>query len=217
MLKSVLTKLFCGAVALSVFVLSACSDSLTDKNDILLGMLAAANAKTVQYGSLTINSSDSRALNISDIAYANAYVTGTGITSVISSEGYSEATNGKGSITVNNIPVGKNRVVTVYAYDSSKKALGTVMLRAVTDINSGNNTISVNQSTTLLGNVFAELLAKGVNLASVEKTAVQSKLAGASENWALYDAAAIASDYVTSGSASGIKAVLNYKLSTGSV
>lgn len=217
MFKKFAVRLLGSLAFLSVLIFASCSDSLNDKNDVLLGMLAAANAKTVQYGSLTINSSDSRALNISDIAYANAYVTGTGITSVISSEGYSEATNGKGSITVNNIPVGKNRVVTVYAYDSSKKALGTVMLRAVTDINSGNNTISVNQSTTLLGNVFAELLAKGVNLASVEKTAVQSKLAGASENWALYDAAAIASDYVTSGSASGIKAVLNYKLSTGSV
>lgn len=217
MFKKFAVRLLGSLAFLSVLIFASCSDSLNDKNDVLLGMLAAANAKTVQYGSLTINSSDSRALNISDIAYANAYVTGTGITSVISSEGYSEATSGKGSITVNNIPVGKNRVVTVYAYDSSKKALGTVMLRAVTDIEAGNNTISVNQSTTLLGNVFAELLAKGVNLAGVDKSAVQTKLAGASENWALYDAAAIASDYVTSGSASGIKAVSNYKLSTGSV
>ena len=219
MLKSVFTKLFCGAVALSVFVLSACSDSLTDKNDILLGMLAAANAKTVQYGSLTINSGDSRALNVSDISYARAYVTGTGIESPVTakSETITDG-SGSGSITITGIPVGKNRVVTVYAYDSSNQKLGTVMIRAVTDIEAGNkNSVNVNQSTTLLGNVFAELLAKGVNLASVEKSAVQTKLAGASENWALYDAAAIASDYVTSGSASGIKAVSNYKLSTGSV
>ena len=150
MFKKFAVRLLGSLAFLSVLIFASCSDSLNDKNDVLLGMLAAANAKTVQYGSLTINSSDSRALNIGDIAYANAYVTGTGITSVISSVGYSEATSGKGSITVNNIPVGKNRVVTVYAYDSSKKALGTVMLRAVTDINSGNNTISVNQSTTLL-------------------------------------------------------------------
>ena len=218
MFKKFAVRLLGSLAFLSVLIFASCSDSLNDKNDVLLGMLAASNSKTVQYGSLTINSGDSRALNIGDIAYANAYVTGTGITSVISSVGYSEATSGKGSITVNNIPVGKNRVVTVYAYDSSNQKLGTVMIRAVTDIEAGNkNSVNVNQSTTLLGNVFAELLAKGVNLASVEKSAVQTKLAGASENWALYDAAAIASDYVISGSASGIEAVSNYKLSTGSV
>ena len=84
MLKSVLTKLFCGALALSVFVLSACSDSLTDKNDILLGMLAASNSKTVQYGSLTIN--ETRALNVSDISYVYAAVSGTGISSPITAK-----------------------------------------------------------------------------------------------------------------------------------
>lgn len=219
MLKSVFTKLFCGAVALSVFVLSACSDSLTDKNDILLGMLAAANAKTVQYGSLTINSGDSRALNVSDISYVYASVSGTGISSPITakSETITDG-SGSGSITVKGIPVGSNRVVTVYAYDSSNEKLGTVMLRGVTDIAAGNsNSINIDKSTTLLGNVFYELLSKGVNLGNVDKTSVQAKISGATKSWALYDAAAIASDYVTSGSASGIKAVSNYKLSTGSV
>ena len=215
MFKKFAVRLLGSLAFLSVLIFASCSDSLNDKNDVLLGMLAAANAKAsaAKYGSLTINSSDSRALNIGDIAYANAYVTGTGITSVISSVGYSEATSGKGSITVNNIPVGKNRVVTVYAYDSSKKALGTVMLRAVTDIEAGNNTISVNQSTTLLGNVFEELRLLDVNLAGVDKSAVQTKLADASESWALYNASAIAADY----KASEIKAISSYKLSTGSV
>ncbi|MEE1213230.1 MAG: alpha-amylase family glycosyl hydrolase [Treponema sp.] len=219
MFKKFAVRLLGSLAFLSVLIFASCSDSLNDKNDVLLGMLAAANAKAVQYGSLTINSSDSRALNVSDISYVYAAVSGTGISSPITakSETITDG-SGSGSITITGIPVGKNRVVTVYAYDSSNQKLGTVMIRAVTDIEAGNkNSVTVNQSTTLLGNVFAELLAKGVNLASVEKSAVQTKLAGASENWALYDAAAIASDYVTSGSASGIKAVLNYKLSTGSV
>ena len=219
MLKSVLTKLFCGAVALSVFVLSACSDSLTDKNDILLGMLAASNSKAVQYGSLTINSSDSRALNVSDISYVYASVSGTGIESPVTakSETITDG-SGSGSITITGIPAGKNRVVTVYAYDSSNQKLGTVMIRAVTDIEAGNkNSVTVNQSSTLLGNVFAELLAKGVNLASVEKTAVQSKISGATKNWSLYDASAIASDYASSSSVNGIKTISNYEVSTGSV
>ena len=217
MLKSVFTKLFCGAVALSVFVLSACSDSLTDKNDILLGMLAASNSKTVQYGSLTIN--ETRALNVSDISYVYAAVSGTGISSPITakSETITDG-SGSGSITVKGIPVGSNRVVTVYAYDSSNEKLGTVMLRGVTDIAAGNsNSINIDKSTTLLGNVFYELLSKSVNLASVDKTAVQSKISGATKSWALYDAAAIATDYVSASSAGGIKTIFNYEVSTGSV
>lgn len=217
MLKSVFTKLFCGAVALSVFVLSACSDSLTDKNDILLGMLAASNSKTVQYGSLTIN--ETRALNVSDISYVYAAVSGTGISSPITakSETITDG-SGSGSITVKGIPVGSNRVVTVYAYDSSNEKLGTVMLRGVTDIAAGNsNSINIDKSTTLLGNVFYELLSKGVNLGNVDKTSVQAKISGATKSWALYDAAAIASDYVSASSAGGIKTISNYEVSTGSV
>ena len=217
MLKSVLTKLFCGAVALSVFVLSACSDSLTDKNDILLGMLAASNSKAVQYGSLTIN--ETRALNVSDISYVYAAVSGTGISSPITakSETITDG-SGSGSITVKGIPVGSNRVVTVYAYDSSNEKLGTVMLRGVTDIAAGNsNSINIDKSTTLLGNVFYELLSKGVNLGNVDKTSVQAKISDATKSWALYDAAAIASDYVSASSAGGIKTISNYEVSTGSV
>lgn len=217
MLKSVLTKLFCGAVALSVFVLSACSDSLTDKNDILLGMLAASNSKTVQYGSLTIN--ETRALNVSDISYVYAAVSGTGISSPITakSETITDG-SGSGSITVKGIPVGSNRIVTVYAYDSSNEKLGTVMLRGVTDIAAGNsNSINIDKSTTLLGNVFYELLSKGVNLGNVDKTSVQAKISDATKSWALYDAAAIASDYVSASSAGGIKTISNYEVSTGSV
>ena len=42
------------------------------------------------------------------------------------------------------------------------------MLRGVTDINSGNNnSINIDKSTTLLGNVFEALGSAGVNLASV--------------------------------------------------
>lgn len=214
MLKSVLTKLFCGAVALSVFVLSACSDSLTDKNDILLGMLAASNSKTVQYGSLTIN--ETRALNVSDISYVYAAVSGTGISSPITAKSETITDGfGRGSITVKGIPVGSNRVVTVYAYDSSNEKLGTVMLRGVTDIAAGNsNSINIDKSTTLLGNVFYELLSKGVNLGNVDKTSVQAKISGATKSWALYDAAAIASDYSSAG---GIKTIINYEVSTGFV
>ena len=219
MFKKFAVKLLGVLAFLSAFIFTSCSDSLNDKNDVLLGLLGSSNSSAEKYGSLTISSEksdSSRALNISDISFAKAYVTGTGISTVIESD-YSSAEDGTGNLTINKIPVGKNRIVTVYAYDSSKNKLGTVMLRAVTDISIGNNSITVDQVSTLLGNVFEELRLLGVNLAGVDKSAVQSKLSGASENWALYDAAAIASDYVTSGSASGIKAVSNYKLSTGSV
>lgn len=219
MFKKFAVRLLGSLAFLSVLIFASCSDSLNDKNDVLLGMLAAANAKTVQYGSLTINSSDSRALNVSDISYVYASVSGTGIESPVTakSETITDG-SGSGSITITGIPVGKNRVVTVYAYDSSNQKLGTVMIRAVTDIEAGNkNSVTVNQSTTLLGNVFAELLAKGVNLASVEKSAVQTKISGATKNWSLYDASAIASDYASSSSVNGINTISNYELETGSV
>lgn len=180
-----------------------------------VGLDSNASGGEVEYGTLTIGD-DSRALNINDISYARAYVTGTGIASPVVSD-FSTVENGAGSATVEKIPVGKNRIVTVYSYDSSKNKMGTVMLRAVTDINRGENYVNVTKDTTLLGNVFDALLSSGVNLADVDVTAVQSKLSSATESWALYDASAIAADYVTSGSAAGIKALSNYKLSTGSV
>lgn len=219
MFKKFAVRLLGSLAFLSVLIFASCSDSLNDKNDVLLGMLAASNSKALQYGSLTINSGDSRALNVSDISYVYASVSGTGIESPVTakSETITDG-SGRGSITITGIPVGKNRVVTVYAYDSSNQKLGTVMIRTVTDIEVGNkNSVTVNQSTTLLGNVFAELLAKGVNLASVDKSAVQSKLSDATKSWALYAASAIASDYVSASSAGGIKTITNYELKTGSI
>lgn len=218
MLKKFSVKVFCIVAALfaSAFVLS-CANSIDNNNSALLGLLLA-DSKNQGYGSLTINSSSSRALNVSDISYARAYVTGTGITAPVVSTKDASVNGGKGSITVEKIPVGKNRVVTVYTYDSSNNKLGTVMLRGVTDINSGNNnSINIDKSTTLLGNVFEALGSAGVNLASVNKDDVQAKLAGAEKSWALYDSSAIASDYKSVMAVSGIKEVSTYEINPGAI
>ncbi|MBQ1628527.1 MAG: starch-binding protein [Treponema sp.] len=217
MIKSFTTKVL-GVVALlfiSAFVLS-CANSIESNNSLLLGLLLA-DSKIQEYGDLTINSAASRAMNISDISFAKAYVTGTGISTVIESD-YSSAEGGTGNLTINKIPVGKNRIVTVYAYDSSKNKLGTVMLRAVTDIDKGDNSISVNQGTTAIANVFDSLLSLGYDISKIDtatKTSIESKI-DSSKTWALINTAKIASDFSSSG-INSLGSADSYILATGSV
>lgn len=153
-------------------------------------------------GNLTVTSSDSenpsRAINVSDISFAKVEVTGTGISLSLSSE--SSVLLGKGSVSVTGIPVGKNRLVTVYAYDAESKKLGTVLLRAVTDIAQGENSVTINKNTTALGNVFNELLSSGYDLSKIDdekKTEILSKI-DSSKSWPLIDSASIAADFANS-------------------
>ena len=197
MLKKFIPMVLGVAAALfaSAFILS-CANSIENNNSALIGLMLS-NSPKEEYGSLTINSAASRALNIADISYVYASVEGTGISSPVRAQSEKiENGLGKGSVTIEKIPVGKNRIVTVFAYDSSNNKLGTVMLRGVTDIAKGNNnSVDIDKSTTLLGNVFWELLSAGVNLADVNKGDITAKLSSATNSWALYNAAAIASDY----------------------
>lgn len=171
-------------------------------------------------GTLLISDSDSRAMNVSDIVYAKVYVSGTGISSPVTNTDYASVVSGEndGTISVNNIPTGKNRVVTVFAYDSEKEKLGTVMLRAVTDIKSGTNSVSVNKSTTALGNVFASLLDSSYDLSTVtseQKNALQNAI-DSIKNWSLINTSAIASDF-KNGGVSGLKSASAYIRETGSI
>ncbi|WP_294428103.1 alpha-amylase family glycosyl hydrolase [uncultured Treponema sp.] len=199
----------------AVLLFSSCSNLTIEDSSKSFG-----NDSKIEVGSITVNGGGkNRALNVSDMKYAKGYVTGSGIESPIvskcseSDEEYELDGKGKGELTIENIPVGKNRIVTVYAYDDSKTCI--YRIRAVTDINAGGNDVSVDKSTTLLGEVFEALRVAGENLSNVDKTAVNSKLSGATKNWSLYDATAIASDYRTSN---GINTDISvYELGTGSI
>jgi len=135
---------------LLIFLVLGCKNPLIQNNDI----------NTTQYGSLTIGDT-TRALKIEKIVGAKVSVSGVGFTD-LSTE--TEIQNGKVSgVTIKQIPVGKNRIVTVQAASKSSKLteadfINGVVMRAVTDINIGGNTVDVNWSSTALGNVFYELL-----------------------------------------------------------
>lgn len=168
-------------------------------------------------GSLVIAGSDSqgssRALNVSDINFAKVEVSGTGISVPLTAD--SSISSGKTNVTVKDIPVGKNRIVTVFAFDADNKKLGTVVLRAVTDIKAGENTVAVNKNSTALGNVFAALLSGGYDISKIDdaqKSEINSKI-DSSKSWALIDSASIATDF----SNNSLKSSENYILKTGTV
>lgn len=117
------------------------------------------------YGSLTIRTQESeengaRYLDTAEIEKVTVTVSGYGMNDIIRDE--VDLTNGSGSVTIENIPVGKNRVVTVQAKKTISNVLSDmdgVVIRAVTDISAGNeNSVSVNWSSTACGNVFYELI-----------------------------------------------------------
>lgn len=170
-----------GLACLIPLYFSSCSDSLDEREPQL------------QYGALEIASGDERALEIDKIRYAEVCVTGTGIESPIRSK--ETVSGGKGNIAISNIPVGKNRIVTVYAKDSSSATIYEVTLRTVVDIKAGETAkVSVNWTTTALGNVFNELNTLGVDLQAVDSSKITNCI-DSSKHALLINAKKIASDY----------------------
>ena len=72
-----------------------------------------------QFGTLKVSSSDSksRALDIEEIKFASCVISGTGINvSEAPSKSGHAVEGGVGTLSIENIPIGKNRIVTVQAY-----------------------------------------------------------------------------------------------------
>ena len=184
---------------------------------LLAGLVFAGCKNSVEdpyqgFGCIAVNSS--RALNTDDITIAKIEVTGYGISEALTSSASLE--NGAGSCTVENIPAGKNRIVTVWGYDSSNVKLGTTLVRAICDIKGGETaSVSVTQESTALANVFNSLLNENYDISSIstsDVTKIKSAI-DSSKNWALIDSEQIASDY-KSGS---LKSASSYVLTAGSV
>ncbi|MCR5400621.1 MAG: starch-binding protein [Treponema sp.] len=146
--------------------------------------------KKIEYGSITIkggnSEGDSRALDVSTITSATVTVSGYGMTDITKTNVSIAA--GQGNATIENIPTGSNRVVTVESNVSG------ATIRAVCDVNSGENPVSVNWSTTAVGNVFYSLIKSGRDVSEIAKTAFNSAIDG-TVHASLIDAATIASDY----------------------
>ncbi len=171
-----------------------------------------------QFGSLVVTTGNSaaRALNVSEIEIADVSVSGTGITSPLSKTDVAIESGRAGEIKIDNIPVGKNRVVTVEAkttINSVLQKMAGVTMTAVTDICKGENEVTVNWANTKVGNVYAELLKLGVDLSSIETESVESYLPE-NTHASLINASQIASD-IKAGTASDSKKE-SYKIVPGS-
>lgn len=166
-----------------------------------------------EFGSITVSTSSSRKLDIPQITSATVSVSGykmetRSVTTNIS--------NGKGSITVNKIPAGKKRIVTVQALSGTNKLSG-VIIRAVADITAGENTpVTVNWETSKKGAVYNALLESGVDIGALDNTAVQ-KIENAipDVHASLIDAKKIATDFA--GGSGTLSDKSTYILSPGTV
>ena len=148
------------------------------------------------YGSVEIVSP--RAIDDELLQYASATVTGQGISEIIKVEDI-KITDGKGSFVIDKIPSGKNRIVTVQAYQAagSKLLVSGMTLRAVFDITKGETTkISCNWETTALGNVYSSLLAKSFDISTLSTQTV-SALIDESVHSALINCEKIATDIIS--------------------
>lgn len=151
-MKKVLLSLLFGFSVLVAF--GSCQNAVEQREFLMV------ENKKVQFASLTLSNSyeGSRRLDVSEIKYASIRISGYDISKEEEPHlDYVEVDAGKNkdSITIENVPVGVDRIVTVKAFDSNKKELPNFNIRAVTDINSGNNNkIQVSKKTTAFGNVL---------------------------------------------------------------
>lgn len=191
-------------VLASAVIIAGCSNSLDERSD------SSENPSAV--GSVFVNDGDSRAIFADGIVSAVATVTGTGIKNGSEPTGRSDVSAGKGTLSVSGIPAGKNRIITVQAYNSDGKINGVTM-RAVCDVKAGENTsVSVNWASTALGNVFAELHSLGKDLSSVDIAKIKAAVP-ADVSSPFVNAKKIASDYVSDS----LKSSSEYKLSASTV
>ncbi len=134
---------------------------------LLAGCNSGLNGdQSVEYGSLTMNlASDSRYLDVSEISKATVNVWYNKSEKVSKTDVSVSA--GKGSVTIENIPAGSNRVVEVIGY----KATGVEGKRLyyVTTINGGNNVISSikDGAESAKGKAYLALLNAGVSVSGV--------------------------------------------------
>ena len=160
------------------FTFFGCSNQIEEKQDYL-GYLSLLNQSTsCSTGTISAFSADSesRALDVNDICYASAYVSGTGINAGKEpSSALANVASGKASdISIQKVPLGKNRIVSIQAYDLTKAKLGTVTMRNICDVGTGVNSVVVNWSTTALGNVFYSLNERGFDVSKLTSSDIQN-------------------------------------------
>lgn len=150
--------------------------------------------------------SKSRFVDVNEISTATVNVYGYKM-NTISKNGVS-VNGGKGTFAVENIPVGKNRVIEICGYKAS--GVPVKILYAVTDIKPGANSIGTikDGADSAKGKAYLALLNKGIDISSVSLGGFD----GVSSAY-LFDADGFASEYKNNPSVSAA----NYVQKTGTV
>ena len=168
---------------LSVLFLCSCANSLEQKSEY-----------DERYGTLVLGEND-RAVQVNEISYADVCVIGSGMETVVAEN--TAILNGKGTVKIENIPVGKNRVVVVQAKSGDAKLDG-IFLTAVADISSGENNLdTINYASSVKGNVYKALIEEGVPTSdfSEEQEKIIENVIPSGVHATLVDAAKLAADY----------------------
>lgn len=146
---------------MSFFVLSAFAVILSGCAN------SVSSSSSTEYGSIVFSENSSerllnRAVDNSEITTAEVTVSGYGMSDIVKEN--VAIIGGKGSATIERIPVGTNRVVKVQSNVSG------AVLYAVTDINPGENLVTINWEASKLGRIYWELLkTQNKNISSINK------------------------------------------------
>ncbi|MDD6929367.1 MAG: hypothetical protein PUI78_00860, partial [Treponema sp.] len=151
-------------------------------------VLSNSENDSVEYGSICISSS--RALDVSALTSANVTVSGWGMNDITKTSVAIQ--DGAGSFQIDNIPAGKNRIVTV------KSNVDGALIRAIVDVSPNvENPVSVTWNTTPLASVYYNLLKSSNDISGfgeAENTKIASMIPEGVHP-SLIDYAKIASDY----------------------
>ena len=208
-----------------LFLFFSCANNIADNKNDLAAMLILQNLQkketsntTVKYGSITINTgnSESRATDVASISKATVTVYWGNKAEEKKDASVDFSGNGKGSVTINEIPVGKNRVVVVEAAENINNIINKmagIEISAVTDIKAGNNNVTVNWKSTAEGNVYRKLLSSSkVNFENISRDDVKA-LINENVHSSLINSDSIADDIINNSK----KSADSYVKTAGSV
>ena len=214
-----------------LFLFFSCANNIADNKNDLAAMLILQNLQkketsntTVKYGSITINTgnSESRATDVASISKATVTVYWGNKAEEKKDASVDFSGNGIGSVTINEIPVGKNRVIVVEAAENINNIINKmagIEISAVTDIKAGNNNVTVNWKSTAEGNVYRKLLSSSkVNFENISRDDVQA-LINENVHSSLIDSDLIAADIINNSKKSAdsyVKTAGSVKFTSGS-
>lgn len=172
MIKTFLIKAAAAALAVGMLSFFGCSDSLNENNNMAYLLASKTAEESVKYGSITISTSGSRALDVDSISSAVITITGNGIDTPVTKTVTGVTGGKKENITIEKIPVGKNRIISVQACsdDNGTVAIADAVIRAVKDITTGINPVTVTWSTSRKGYIYNALYVGGVNVSELTET-----------------------------------------------